>query len=336
MERIRMVKKMAFGLVCFSVVVLIGLSIFQYLQLKKLSQGVNLKTTANNESGNVMSQPGGTGQTNSSGNIPSLVVQKKERSTNDPNELKAQLDATEQELDKANKKLSDEMSRKKELKKKELELQKQYASNPSMRSSFRSYLDISYADIFKELNLSPEKLDKFKDLLTDYQMAQSDISIDASGASTDEEKAAIRKRIEDVYKQSETKAKELLGDTDYEKFYEYKERSNARGDVTGFKGTLSADETLTSDQEKELVEILYKEQTKLYSEIGYDPNKSIEFPSDVKTGKVTGQLKNMEKIHLRSVEDAKGTLSASQLEKLSNYLKSRRDMIEMSLKLSDQ
>jgi len=327
------IKKIAFSLICLSVLVLIGLSIFQYLQLKKLSQGVNLETTASVRStGNDVSETGGPLQKTASQTTPP-ASQGKERNAND---LKAQLDAAEQELDKTNKQLSDEAARKKELKKKELELQKQYASSPSMRSSFRSYLDTSYADIFKELNLSPEKLDKFKDVLTDYQMARSDIRIDASSASTDEEKAAIRKRMEDAYKDCESKTKELLGDTDYEKFYEYKERSNASGDVAGFIGTLSADETLTSDQEKELVEILYKEQTKVYSEIGYDPNKSIEFASDVKAGKVTGQLKNMEKIHSRSVENAKGTLSASQLEKLSNYLKSRREMIEMSLKLSDQ
>jgi hypothetical protein len=74
---------------------------------------------------------------------------------------------------------------------------------------------------------------------------------------------------------------------------------------------------------------------KVFTEIGYDPRKSIEFESDVKEGTVDGQLKNMEKIHLRSIENSKGVLSASQLEQYQSYLKSQRERMELSSKLSD-
>jgi hypothetical protein len=43
----------------------------------------------------------------------------------------------------------------------------------------------------------------------------------------------------------------------------------------------------------------------------------------------------MEKIHTRSIANSKGVLSASQLKKYEEYLKSQRDMQEMYSKLSD-
>jgi hypothetical protein len=331
MEGKKNIKNIVLGLLCLLILVLIGYSLYQHLQFNKLSSNNIQETVANKQT---TGAPETEATVTASEDI-SVAGPKKER-TDNVNDLKAQLDATEQEIEKANAKLAEEATKKAELKKKEIALQKQSIGSPAMRSSYRSYLETQYADIFKEMNLSPEDLEKFKDLLTDYQMSRSNISIDASIASTDAEKAAIKKRMDDAYKAYESASKELMGDAAYQIFYDYKERANARGDVTGFKEVLGADEKLTGDQEKALVEILYKEQTNIYSEIGYDPNKTIEFSSDTKAGRITGQLKNMEKIHTNAVESAKGTLSASQLERLSSYLKSRREQVEMYLKLSDE
>lgn len=205
-----------------------------------------------------------------------------------------------------------------------------------MKKYIRASLDIQYRDIFKELNLSPEKLEKFKDLLVDRATGISQLSPEIMSASTKEQKADLQQRYSAILAESETKAKELLGNADYQTFQEYYERSNSRYFINSFKESLDSNDQLTKDQEKALINIMYKEEQNVYSGMGYNPNKTIEFPSDVKEGKVDGQLKNMEKIHLKTVENAKGVLSDSQLEQLKNYLKSRREMMELSSKLSNQ
>lgn len=121
----------------------------------------------------------------------------------------------------------------------------------------------------------------------------------------------------------------MLGDTDYKIYYEYNERSNSRYYVNGFMESLSDNEKLTDDQAKELIEIMYQEQMKVFSEIGYDPTKSIEFPSDVKEGKVEGQKISMGKIHANSVECARDILSTFQLEQFEEYLREQRERMGM-------
>jgi len=202
--------------------------------------------------------------------------------------------------------------------------------DPSYKTSMKKYLDTAYSEIFKELNLSPEKLDKLKDLIVEYQMTFSDINFDSYSAHTDEEKAALRKRAESTYSDNQSKLKDLLGNTDYQKYCDYHERSDARSTVNGFMDSLSTNEKLTKDQEKTLIETLYKEQSKVFSEIGYDPNKSVEFISDVKAGKIDGKVKNIEKIFSRSIENANSILTAPQLEQFKKYLKDYHEQFELS------
>jgi hypothetical protein len=319
-----MLKKIIFGFACVFVVVLIGVSIYQNKQLKKISTIPNSGSNINSESHNNATEPKGTIE------IVSQVLQRNELKTDDVDSLKKQLDSTEKELDIANKKLSDEVTKKAELKKKEIELQKQFMKDPSYKNSMKTYLDMQYADIFKELNLSPEKLDKLKDLIVEFQTAFSEVNLDAYSANTDEEKAALRKKADSIYNDNQSKLKELLGDADYQKYFDYKERYYAINNASGFMNSLGQDEQITDDQKKQLIEIMYKEEKKVYSEIGYDPNKTLEFSSDVKSGKAAGRSKNMEKIFTASVEDAKAILTSSQLEKFKNYLTDYREKMDLS------
>jgi ankyrin repeat protein len=232
----------------------------------------------------------------------------------------------------ADKKSSDEISGKAELKKKRIELQKQNMKSVSFQMFLKTEIDKKYAEIFSELNLAPEKLDKLKNLIFDFQMASMEIDFDSYTASTDEEKAALKKRAEENYNEHQSRLKDLLGKAGYQKYYEYNERTDARSIVSSFVDSLGPDDKLTKDQEKALIEAMYKEQSRVFSEIGYDPNKTIEFASDVKAGKVDGRSKNMEKIFSRSIEKAKGILSASQMEQYKNFLKNYREMTDMNYK----
>jgi hypothetical protein len=172
--------------------------------------------------------------------------------------------------------------------------------------------------------------------LVDSSTEISQLSPEIMSASTKEQKADLQQRYDTLVEESETKAKELLGNADYQKFHEYYERSNSRYFINSFKESLSTNDQLTKEQEKALIELMYKEEKKVYSEIGYDPKKTIEFPSDINQGKVAGILKNTEKIHLASIESARSTLSPSQLEQFKDFLKSRREMQEMSYKIYNQ
>jgi hypothetical protein len=337
MENTNKIKKIFIGLACLVVVVLIGLSMYQQQQLKRISQPVNVESAAVDEpASNTQSAQADNTKQYPDGNTPLIDAKAIQPETSDSKALEATLNATEKELDAAQKQLAEDAARKKELKEKELEMQRQYLKDPSYKNYLTTYIGTDFADLFKDLNLSPEEVDKLKDLMVDFLIAHSEINLDSASAYTDEEKAALRKRAEEAYNDNQSKLKDLLGSAAYQKYYDYYERNDARSTVKSYVDSLSMDDKLTKDLEKTLIEVIYKEQSRVFSEIGYDPNKSVEFESDIKSGKTDGKLKNMEKIFLGSIENSKGVLSVSQHEQFKNYLTNYIERLNMSYKAYNQ
>jgi hypothetical protein len=322
MESVKIIKRIAIGLLCLSALALIGFSIFQHQRFIKLSQGVNTQLAAKNEPGPVAAETAVTVQKTVDPDAPA-VIQGNE--TDDIDGLRAELAATEQELEKVNKQLSEKISQKAEKEKAEKGLQRMFMS---------SSLDSQYASLFEELNLSPEKLQKLKDLFVDKNLAMQETykGTDMTREATQEEKAEIKKRTDKVKDEYEAKYKKLLGDADYEKYTAYNDRSGSRSNVTMFKQSLGSDETLTKDQEKALVEIIYNEQEKAENE------KIRNQPKEPSPGNspesIAGRLKDTETAYSKMIENAKDTLSSSQLEKFKEYLKGRFEMMETSAKIS--
>jgi len=153
--------KIAYGLICLSLLISIGLNIFQHRQIKKLSQGVNQETPVDNEStGNRVSGPGKAVQKGAMEST-TLTGKAKEPNKNDSDDLNYQLEASEEELDMAHKQLSDELTKKTESSKNAIELQKKILEDPGykkmLRNTYKGMLDTTYGPFFKELNLPSEK-----------------------------------------------------------------------------------------------------------------------------------------------------------------------------------
>jgi hypothetical protein len=340
MEIQKVLIKSAYCLVGLSIIVLIVLTIFQHQQIRKLSEDDATETVAKDESAGE-TIPGPVEIPEESITKSTAVTEiEKETHVDEVDELEYQLDAAEEELDMVHEQLSDELSKKEEFKETVTQLQKKALSDPAtikrIRTSAKAVIDTNYGPLFEMLDLSPEKTDELKDLLVDQQMAVNDISPEILSASTTEEKTGVQQRYDEIREEHDLKIKELLGNTDHEKYLDYQDKLNSRYYVKGFMDSLSPDEKLTEEQKQDLIEIMYQKQEDVFSEIGYDPREQIEFPSDIDEEKIAEITKNMEKIHSQSVESAKGTMSESQLEQFNNYLKNQREIYEMSLKMTSQ
>ena len=161
-------------------------------------------------------------------------------------EGRRRLHLAEEELDMAHEQLADEAAKKAELKKMESELQKRYREDPSYKKMRRNSLDLQYGDLFEELNLSPEKLEEFKDLLVDLQTEFSDFYTEMQEVTPSEEKRAeFEQRSKELQENRETKIKEFLGDNNYEKYQEYQGTWLYKYNVTNFMATLESGEELT-------------------------------------------------------------------------------------------
>lgn len=123
----------------------------------------------------------------------------------------------------------------------------------------RGALDGHFAALFKNLNLSPEQLEKFKSLLVEKQTAIADVmaAARAQGLDPRSDPQKFRELIADTQADVETNIKATLGDAAYAQYQQYQQTAPQRNTVSQLEQSLSYTSTpLTSAQSEQLVQIL--------------------------------------------------------------------------------
>ena len=330
METRKVIYKIAYVLVGLSVAVLIGFGIYQHLLIKKISANAGTKT----------SMEKATGKTTETGavKISPPAGKEQERTADEVKELSYQLSAAEEELDMAQQDLSTEAQKQAEFAKNAMALQKKLLQDPTSRkmiqTQIKATLDIMYGPLFAKLDLTAEKLDEFKAMLADQQMATVDMSMDMLDASQSEEKQKeIRRRLENQKIKSDEKLKALLGEDNFETYRTYQDRLPERTIVSGFTDSLGPDEKLTADQEEIIIDTMRGARKNVAAEMGVDPDKMQTSLSEEALAK---QLEISNRTNAQYLESVSGILSTSQIQQLENYLNERQKTVEMQLKIASQ
>jgi predicted component of type VI protein secretion system len=123
----------------------------------------------------------------------------------------------------------------------------------------RAALDTRYADLFKQLNLSPAELEKFKDLLVERQTARMDVIAAAreSGVNPRDNREEIRKLTQEAQAEVDANIKAALGETRFDQYQNYETTQPQRTVVAQLDQRLSYTSTpLNSTQSAFLVEAL--------------------------------------------------------------------------------
>lgn len=332
-------EKIAYIAIGLSILVILGLIIFQHQLIKNMPQdidseaSVDIAISKNEANKSVQKNEQDLG-------LNSLPVDNDSiPEKNELDGLAELLDETEKELDSVYRELSEQTERKAENAKNQREFYRRMTENPSfkagIRESMKSTNEILYGLLFEDLDLSPDKLEKFKDLLADYQADIIVISQGTISVSSEEEGAELQKLYDNTEKEYKAKFKDLLGSEDYDVYQAYQDRLNERYVVNMFMESLGPDEKLTENQQQILVDSLYDEREYVYSETDYDLKKLEPFIF-MNNDSIDRRMKATEEIHSRALENAMGSLSASQYEQLKNYLQQQREMEETSLKLAVQ
>jgi hypothetical protein len=123
----------------------------------------------------------------------------------------------------------------------------------------RAMLDGRYADLFKQLNLSPEQLEKFKSLLVERQNARMDVMNAAreNGLNPRENRDELRKLTEEAQTEVDNTIKTALGESVYNQYQTYESTQAQRAVVNQLDQKLSYSSTpLNSTQSAFLVSAL--------------------------------------------------------------------------------
>jgi hypothetical protein len=330
MQYAEITKKIVLGLVCLFVLALGGLSSYRYLQTRKSLESVSSEKAANGSTTNTISGGMKSDKEFTAQNI-ALADKGTKIKKNNSDDVSYQLDAAEEELDMAHKQLSDEISKKAELRKTEIEFQKTYMQDPIYKKRLRNNLETYYSPLFKELNLSPDKVEKLKDLLTEFQMTVGEMNPEILTASAKEDTTRIQKRYDDLQKESNSKVIELLGNEGYEKYQAYKDQSLERSLLNGFTEALGTGEKLTEEQQKNFLDAIYKNHKTVFSGMEYDPTQRIDFPAAMTEEDVAFRITTEDNLDAAYLKTASIMLSSSQYEQFNKFLKNRRDMEDLYL-----
>ncbi|MBN1626039.1 MAG: hypothetical protein JW944_05895 [Deltaproteobacteria bacterium] len=341
-------KKIVIGLICLILLILIGLSIYQNQQVRKLSEGGSSEEYAGKGSDKTPE----TVQDIQRGNEQGVLSESNENVANknmpdtptvdataNISELEERLDAREKELDMIHNQISAEEARKAELLEKELELARKRLEDPaskkSMRNVLKASLDSRYALLLKRLNLAPENQERFMEILLDQEMASMEQSVELIDDPVRGKQIVHVTRSKDPGDEYKTKIADLLGDENFKTYQEYGERGAEVHWVTQFDGSLSSDERLTDDQQMELINAMYNNREKVKASM-VNTNTKSESQSEMTEEDIEANMKRTELMHEAYVEAAEGILSDAQTDQLKAYLKSIRDMLEENRKTMSQ
>lgn len=246
-------------------------------------------------------------------------------------DLRYQLEASEEELDMAREDLAREQSRPGNISN-IVAMDKEMRENPSVRAMERRIQENGIAEnyraFFERLGLSDEKKQAFITLLVDYEMQKDDVSMDLMDQSLPEEKRnEMVQLLEDRKAEFEKQASALLGPGNYEEYNAYKQRGTERLFVHGQISPLSADLGLSDEKELELIDAMYEARMEVEAEYGLDRPIVVGAISLNASGE---EMDRQLEIYEGYIESARGVLSesqAGQFEARINEMKERQKVV---------
>jgi hypothetical protein len=128
-----------------------------------------------------------------------------------------------------------------------------------MATQQRAALDSRFAALFRNLNLSPEQLEQFKNLLVEKQTAMTDAlaAARAQGIDPRNDPQEFRKLVADAQAEVDVSIKAALGDSAYAQYQQYQQTLPQRTTVNQLQQSLSYTSTpLTSAQTEQMVQVL--------------------------------------------------------------------------------
>jgi uncharacterized protein YegJ (DUF2314 family) len=99
-----------------------------------------------------------------------------------------------------------------------------------------------------------------------------------------------------------------------------------------FTESLGPDDKLTESQQQDLVNAMYQERKRIYSQQNYTEDR-MPFPSKPDDKGIAIIMDITDHVYDGYIKSAGATLTAAQMEQFKKYLKSQRDMTESELKL---
>jgi len=129
-----------------------------------------------------------------------------------------------------------------------------------MAEQIRAQIERRYAKLFAQLNLPPDKLEQFKNLLVDRQQSAMDVLASANDQGITDPRD-FQKLVESSQADIDNQIKATIGDADFTQYQGFQQSQAARGVVTQLQDNLRTSEApLSSAQADQLAQVMAQNQ----------------------------------------------------------------------------
>lgn len=241
-------KKLFLSLASLITLIAIGVNIFLYQKVMELSDKLALNEVTKEEQ---TSQP-----------VPDPVEQSSNKAVTNSNtdeidELKYHLNATEEEIDMVSDQLTEALDENNKGATLE-EVQKRL-----MENDIKQNIDRDFALLYKRLTLSPEDLDEFKHIELEWRLATLQLS-DPHTIETLEKAARLRQENMDKFNQEFI---DLLGEEKFMIYDDFRNTLQERNEVNSFIADMGPENRISENVAEELIQGMYEARRTIEKEI---------------------------------------------------------------------
>jgi hypothetical protein len=141
------------------------------------------------------------------------------------------------------------------------------AGNPEFQKllaiQMKGRINQTYGALFKALNLSPDQVAQFQQLLADKQQALMDVmqAARAQGISAQNDPEGFKSLVNQAIAQTDQSIQQALGDAGFQQYQQYQQTLPERNTVNSLQQSLSYTQTpLTDDEANQLISLLQQTQ----------------------------------------------------------------------------
>lgn len=196
-------------------------------------------------------------------------------------------------------------------------------------------LDARYAALFKSLNLTPDQLERFKNLLVERNTAMMDVLAAArqQGINPRSDRDAFQKLVSDAQAQVDESIRSTLGEAAYQQYKGFEQTQPQRAVVSQLEQRLSYSSTpLTADQANQLVSILTATSP---SSTGNNNNAGVFFTAAAGAAGPTVGGSHVP-ITDATINQSLGVLAAPQIEALKQLQQEQQAQAELNASMRRQ
>jgi hypothetical protein len=209
-----------------------------------------------------------------------------------------------------------------------------------MRQQQAATVDMMYAPLFKEMGLSAEDKERFKELLLDRQMKAVEsggMFMKLQGEDTD--RSAVMNELAAQQKEFDAQLKTFLGDERYVQYTDFNETMAERMAVNQLSQQLaSSSNPLNDDQSRQLLAIMKEEKksvTPVFGGAGADGSANMaNWQALMSEDRLNEFFKQREEIDQRVLERAKTVLTREQLTALDTHQSNQLQMQRMGMSMA--